>query len=104
LQVGAVDVVGQPCFALGAAFALVRGGGAQGGVEGDVVDLVPGRARLDVASALAVGARATAPPGAAARQAVQRGVEFTRRELLGRLDLFAALPPVGIALVEDDLR
>ena len=42
------------------ALPLVRGGGAQRGIKRDVLGAVAGRARLDIAAALAIGARVRA--------------------------------------------
>jgi len=44
-------------FTLFSATFLVRRGGADGGIEGYIVSLAIGRARLDVTSTLALGAR-----------------------------------------------
>ena len=82
----------------------MRRGGPQRGVEGDVVGAAVGRPRLDVAPPLALGLRARAAAGALARQTVERGIQFARREFGLALDLLAAFPPVGVLLVEDVLR
>ncbi len=82
----------------------MRRGGAQRGVEGDVVSAAVGGARLNVAAALALGLGAGAAPGALARQAVERRIQFARRKLGLAFDLLAALPPVGVLLVKDVLR
>ncbi len=87
---------------LGAAL-LEGGGGAEGGVEGDVVGLAVGGAGLDVAAALALGVGARAAPGVLAGQLVERGVELARVEGLADLDLLAAVPPVGVLVVENRL-
>ena len=86
------------------AFLLVRRGGAQRGVKGDVVSAAVGGPRLDVAATLALGFGARATPGALARQAVERRIQLARCELGLAFDLLAALPPIGILLVKDVLR
>lgn len=67
LQVLRFDAVGEVAVR---ATALIGRGGAQGGVKSDVIALSAGWARLDVASALALGARLAAPPRRLAREAV----------------------------------
>ncbi len=54
LQVGRLDGESQP-FSFLCAVHLVGSRGAEGGVEGDVILLVSGRTRLDIASVLALG-------------------------------------------------
>jgi hypothetical protein len=82
---------------------LVRGGGANGGVEGDVIGLAGGRARPDVAAALAVRARLGAAPAQAAGQTVERALDPAGSEDLTRSDLLPALPPMGFKGIEDRL-
>jgi hypothetical protein len=78
--------------------ALVWGGGAQRGIKRDVGRLLAAmqRARLDVAPALAVGARARAASCGAARQLVELGLQLARRKLGAALDLLSAFPPIGV--------
>jgi hypothetical protein len=78
------------------ALNLVKGGGAQRRVKGDVVCSVPGGARLNVAPVLAVGARAAAAAVDLARQPVERRIQIARNEFLIRLDFLAAFPPVRL--------
>jgi hypothetical protein len=86
------------------AAALLEGGrGAEGGVEGDVIGLVAGRARLDIATVLALGLRQGPAPGVLAGQFIQRGIQLARLEGLAGPDLLAALPPVGVGMREDVL-
>ncbi|MDO9130332.1 MAG: hypothetical protein Q7U34_10750 [Anaerolineales bacterium] len=56
MQVALLDGKRHAFTLFGAAF-LVRRGGADGGIEGYIVSLAVGRARLDVTSTLALGAR-----------------------------------------------
>lgn len=71
-------------------------GGAEGGVEGQIADLVPlGQARLDVAAAFTVCLGARAAAGLLPRQAVELGVQAARSKLLGAVDLLPTLPPVA---------
>ena len=84
--------------------ALKRRGGAQRGVEGDVVGLAVGGARLHVAPALAVGVRARAPTRLLARHLVERGLQLARGKFRAGLDLLAAFPPVRIVIIEHVLR
>ena len=81
----------------------MRRGGAEGGIEGDVVELVPGGARLDVAAVLALGLGQRTAAGMLAGQFVERGVELARAEGFSRLDLLPAFPPVGVGVREDVL-
>jgi hypothetical protein len=90
-------------FALFGSLFLERSCGAQRGVEGQVVGLAIGRASLDIAPALALGVRAAATPAIAARDMVERVLDFARQESRPDLDLLAAIPPVGRKLVEDIL-
>jgi hypothetical protein len=78
------------------ALKLVGCGGAQCGVERDVVAAIARRPRLDVTAVLPFGACAAAAALDLARQAVERRVEATRREFLAGLDALAAFPPVGV--------
>ena len=71
------------------ALALVGRGGAQRGVERDVLRLVAGRARLDVAAPLAIGAGVGAFAGALARHLVERSVEPLGIERVADLDRLA---------------
>jgi hypothetical protein len=54
LQVALFDGEGETFAFFGAAF-LERRRGAESGIKGDIVGLVPGRARFDVPSVLAFG-------------------------------------------------
>lgn len=92
-------------FALLSAGFLVGGGSADGGVKGDIAQIVAGRARLDIAATLALGTRAGAAPAAAARDLVKRVGQLLRRKgFLGRVDLLAPVPPARVAGIEDILR
>ncbi len=88
---------------MGAALLVWRGG-AECGIEGDVVAAVARRASLDVAPAFAFGAGLAAPPCLFARQPVERRIQFPGRELAGGVNFLAALPPVRAPVVEDGLR
>ncbi len=59
MKIGTGDGKGHPALAtfLGA-LQLSRGGGAERGIEGDVVGFAVSRPRMDVAASLAVGAGA----------------------------------------------
>jgi hypothetical protein len=82
-------------------FDLKRCGGAHGGIECQVIGLARRGARLDIAPAFALGARARAAPGTTPDDFVERRIEAARIKNLTRLDLLAALPPVRIAVVEN---
>lgn len=83
--------------ALFASLNLERGGGAEGGIESQVVRLAVRGAGLNIAAALAVGAGAAPLAALIAGELVERGVEGARGELVGGLYFFAALPPVSVA-------
>jgi len=102
LEVALLDGEGQALALLGAAF-LEGGGGAEGGVEGDVVVAVARRARLDIAAVLALGVGERTAPGVLAGQFIERGVELAGQEGLAGLDLLPAFPPVGVGVREDIL-
>ncbi|GAB4481729.1 MAG: hypothetical protein OHK0031_03850 [Anaerolineales bacterium] len=82
-------------FAFFDAALLKGGGGAQGGVEGDVGRAVGG-AGFDVAPAVTFSDGFGAAPGALAGEFVERRVEAARRKSFPRFDFLAALPPVGV--------
>jgi hypothetical protein len=76
---------------------LIGSGGAQGGVEGQVGDLILFRqAGLDVTAALAVSLGAGAAAGLVAGQPVELGVQPPGGELLSRFNLLAAFPPLAL--------
>ena len=102
LKIGRADGKGHPLAQLGA-LALEGGGGAHGGVKGQVIGAPVGGARLDVAAALALGVGARAAPGALAIQLIQGGVQLARGKGAADLDLLAPIPPIGIARLEDVL-
>ena len=63
---------------------LVRGGGAEGGVERHIAGLAVHFAGTDIAAALALGAGARAFAGGLARHFVDGGLEFAGRKLRRR--------------------
>ena len=83
--------------ALFASLNLERRRGAEGGVEGQVVRLAVRGPGLNVTATFAIGAGAASLAALIAGKLVERGVETARGELLGGLDLLAALPPVSVA-------
>ena len=87
-------------LALLEALLLVRSGGAQRGVKGQVVRFAIRRARLDITPTLALGAGARAFAALAAGDAVDRVLDFARGEDLANLDFLAAFPPVGADGIE----
>lgn len=87
------------------ALKLVGRGGAQRGVEGDVVAALARGSRLNVTAMLAFGARAAASALDAACQPVERRVQAAWGEFVSRFNAFAAVPPMGVLrLVKDILR
>ena len=78
-------------------------GGAKGGVEGEVARLAVRGAGLDIAPALALGARARTAAALFAGQFVEGGIELARLKSLAGLDLLPALPPVRVAVVGEGL-
>ena len=92
-------------FALLGARFLVWGGSADGGVKGNVAQVVTGRARLDIAAAFAFGTRAGAASAAPARDLIEGVGQLLRRKgFLGGVDFLAPVPPARIASVEYILR
>jgi hypothetical protein len=80
---------------------LVRRGGPDCGIQGDIVGLAISRAGLNVAAALAVRVSMAAAAPLAACELVQRGIETARNlELLTRLGLLAAFPPMSILVLK----
>jgi hypothetical protein len=73
----------------------VRRGRTQRGVKSQVGQFSLGDARLDVTAALAFRLRLRAAAGLVARQPVKLGIQAAGGELLARLDLPAALPPMS---------
>jgi hypothetical protein len=85
-------------LALFGARFLVGCGGAQRGIKGNIAEVIAGRARLNIAAAFALSARARAAATAAPRDLIQRVGQFARREgLLGGFYLLATIPPTRIA-------
>jgi len=83
----------------------VRRGGAQRGVERDIVVPVANGARLDIAAVFAFRARAAATARNTPGQPVERRVQAARRELLAGIDALSPFPPAGVlGVVEDILR
>ena len=70
-----MDGKGRAVILTALASQLVRGSGADGGVEGDVVAALVGRAGLDVAASLAVGTGRAASASGSAREPVQRRMQ-----------------------------
>ncbi|MCY4008949.1 MAG: hypothetical protein OXF22_04260 [Anaerolineaceae bacterium] len=78
------------------ALDLERSGGAESGIEGDVVGSFACRAGLDVTAALAVGMGAGTAASLAARQLVQRRIQAAGLEFTGGFDFLPPFPPVGV--------
>ena len=78
--------------------------GPQRGIKGDVVVPAVGGTCLNVTPTFALGARLRTSPGPLPCQLVEGGIQFARRKFRAGFDLFAALPPVGILVVENILR
>jgi hypothetical protein len=73
---------------------LEGGGCAEGGIEGDVVLLFAGGARLDITPVFAVGPGEGTSAGVFAGKFVERGVEPARLEGLAGFYLLPTIPPV----------
>lgn len=81
-------------FPLGGALDLQRRGGAQCGVKGEVIGFAAGRAGLNVAPALTVGACPGAPAALFAGEFVEGGIQLARIKFFAGTDLLPALPPI----------
>jgi hypothetical protein len=79
--------------ALLGAGVLMRGGGAQRCIEGDVGFLRAGRPGHDVAPAFAVGARLGAATALTPRQAIDLAFQTARGEDRPDFDFVAPFPP-----------
>jgi hypothetical protein len=73
---------------------------ADGGVEGDVGQVVTRRASHDVASVLAFGLGERATARLLAGEFIERRIELARLEGFAGLYLLSAVPPVGIRACE----
>ena len=87
---------------LGAPFLMGRGG-ADSGVECNIAGFSVGGSRLNVAAAFALRAGAGAAASPAAGEPVDGGIQLAGQEGFSGLDLFAPLPPIGVAGIEDIL-
>ena len=79
-------------FALFDSVFLIGGGGAQGGIKSKIVRFAFGWARLDIATAFALGVRARAATTVTPVDAVQRILDFTWEEKSDQSLLFRRLP------------
>jgi hypothetical protein len=95
LKIRAFDGECEP-LALFDAAPLKRGSGAEGGVECDIVNLVVGGSRLDIAAVLALGLRQRAATSLFAGELVERCVQPAWPKGFAGLDLLAAVPPFGV--------
>jgi hypothetical protein len=81
---------------------LVRGGGPDCGVKGNVARLTVSRAGLDVTPAFALGARLAAPAALTPGELVKLGVQPPRDlKLFSRLNFLTAFPPPGILILKN---
>jgi hypothetical protein len=74
-----------------------------GGIEGDIGGFAIRWTGLDVAAALALGLGPRTTPGLPASEPVDGGVDITGCKYFPGFCFFAALPPIGIARIEDIL-
>jgi hypothetical protein len=102
LQVGGLDCK-RHLLTLVGAFYLEWCSRPDRSIEGDIVRFAIGRASLDIAAALPFGIGARAAASAPAGQLVESRVELARVERLADFDFIAAVPPMGIAGIEDTL-
>ena len=83
---------------------MKRGGGAQGGVKGQVIGFATRRAGLNVAPALAIGARPRALAALFSSEFVERGIKLARIKFFAGPDLLPAFPPIAFLVIGDLLR
>jgi hypothetical protein len=86
LQIAFAQLQGQPVGGLAKPIALEGGRRPQRGIEGDVLRLAAGRAGLDIAPALALGARVRALSSPLAGDLVELGIELLRLEGVADFD------------------
>ena len=82
---------------------LIGSRSPDGGIERDIGGFTICGARLDIAAAFALGLGTRTTPGLPASEPVDGGVDITGCKYFPGFCFFAALPPIGIARIEDIL-